>query len=44
MRGFLLGALATIAGTLLFSIPEVLVSQAKMTLPVIPGVPNVIVS
>ncbi|GLC63670.1 Coiled-coil domain-containing protein 13 [Pleodorina starrii] len=44
VRGFLLGILATFAGTLVFSLPEVLVQQFKLTLPVIPGIPNVIVS
>ncbi|KXZ56605.1 hypothetical protein GPECTOR_1g544 [Gonium pectorale] len=44
VRGFLLGVLATFAGTLVFSLPEVAVQQFKLTLPTIPGMPNIIVS
>lgn len=44
VRGFLLGILATFAGTLVFSLPEILVQQFKFNLPNFPGVPNIIVS
>lgn len=45
VRGFLMGVFATFAGTLLFSLPEVLLQYLPGTvLPVIPGVPNIIVS
>lgn len=44
VRGFLLGVFATFAGTLLFSLPEILSTQFGFVLPVIPGVANLIVS
>ncbi|GIL72791.1 hypothetical protein Vretimale_4438 [Volvox reticuliferus] len=43
-RGLLLGVMATFVGMLLFSLPEILVQKFKLTLPVIPGIPNIIVS